>query len=63
MLSESFQVTSGNKSCLEELMKQSTSLFSATFHKEEVFIDIPFNNNKVEYAVNKLKMKKSACWP
>lgn len=41
-------------------MKQSTSLLSATFHKEEVFLDILFNNNEVEHAVNKMKLKKSA---
>ncbi len=45
---------------LQELAEQSTSLLSATFQKEETFLDTPFTADEVECAVNRMKRKKSA---
>ena len=45
---------------LEELFRQSTSLLSSSFQKEEVFLDVPFTSEEVEHAVRKMKLKKSA---
>ena len=45
---------------LEGLMKQSTTLLSESFQKEEVFLDIPFTAEEVHHAVNNMKPKKSA---
>ena len=45
---------------LEELFRQSTSLLSSSFQKEEVFLDVPFTSEEVEHAVWKMKLKKSA---
>ena len=42
---------------LEEQMRPSASLISATFQKEEAFLDVPFTTQEVEHAV---KLKKSA---
>ena len=39
---------------------KSPTLLSATFQKQEVFLDIPFSTEEVEYTVNKMKLKKSA---
>ena len=38
-------------------MRPSASLISATFQKEEAFLDVPFTTQEVEHAV---KLKKSA---
>ena len=45
---------------LKESIKQSSPLLSATFQKEEVFLDVPFSTEEVEHTVNKMKLKKSA---
>ena len=45
---------------LEELFRQSTSLLSSSFQKDEVFLDVPFTSEEVEHAVRKMKLKKSA---
>ena len=44
---------------IKESMKQALTLLSATL-KEEVFLNVPFSSEEVEYAVNKMKLKKSA---
>ena len=47
-------------SALQESVRQTSTLLSATFQKEEVFLDVPFSTEEVEHTVNKLKLKKSA---
>lgn len=41
-------------------MKQSTTLLSESFQKQEVFLDVPFTTEEVHHAVNNMKLKKSA---
>ena len=41
---------------LEEVLKQSTSLLSESFQKEEAFLDVPFAIEEVEHAVNRMKL-------
>ena len=45
---------------LKESIKQSSTLLSATFQKEEVFLDVAFCTEEVEHTQNKMKLKKSA---
>ena len=45
---------------LKESIKQSSTLLSGTFQKEEVFLDVPFSIEEVEHTVYKMKLKKSA---
>ena len=49
-----------NNPALKESIKQTSTLLSATFQKEEVFLDVPFSTEEVEHTVNKMKLKKSA---
>ena len=45
---------------LQESIEQCTSLLSASYQKEEVFLDIGFSTEEVISAVTKMKIKKSA---
>ena len=45
---------------LKESIEQCVTLLSTSFQKEEVFLDVAFNTEEVDHAVNKLKIKKSA---
>ena len=45
---------------LKESIEQCTSLLSASYQKEEVFLDIGFSTEEVISAVTKMKIKKSA---
>ena len=42
-----------------EVLKQSTSLLSEFFQKEEAFLDVPFTIEEVEHAVNRMKLKSA----
>ena len=44
----------------KESIEQCTSLLSASYQKEEVFLDIGFSTEEVISAVTKMKIKKSA---
>ena len=45
---------------LKESIEQCVTLLSTSFQKEEVFLDVAFNTEEIDHAVNKLKIKKSA---
>ena len=42
------------------MIKQSITLLSESFQKEEVFLNVPFTVEEVHHAVNNMKLKKSA---
>ena len=45
---------------LKESIKHASTLLSATFQKEEVFLDVPFSTKEIEHTVKKMKLKKAA---
>ena len=45
---------------LKEWFHHVTALLSASFQKEEAFLDVPFTSEEIAHAIHKMKLKKSS---